>query len=540
MSDVILDGENLTFKQVVAVAYGKPGKPAVSLSDEAKAKVQRAADAVDALLERGEIAYGITTGFGAFKDKIISRDEVELLQRNVILSHAVGVGDPFDTATVRAIMLIRANTLARGFSGIRVETLELILEFLNRGLHPVIPEKGSLGASGDLAPLAHFACVLIGEGKAEFNGEVISGADALTKSGLTAIKVRAKEGLALTNGTTVMTAVGLLETARAIRLAEIADIAGCLSLEALNGTVSAFDERIHALRPHPRQIDCAANLRRILAGSEFVRAFDPTNVQDAYTLRCMPQVHGACRDAVAYADWLVKLELNAVTDNPLIFISDDFEVPPSGGTAPSAEAAATPPKTGGKSEQTKIEVISGGNFHGEPLALAFDYLTIALSELGNISERRIMRLTDEASNAHVLPAFLTEHGGLNSGFMIVQYTAAALCTENKILAHPASVDTIPSSANVEDHVSMGATAALKLRQVAENLEQILALELLCAAQAIDLRRKRIGADKKLGAGTTNIYQTLRRRIPFVERDQYLKDHIDASIDIVREFDRLGD
>lgn len=509
MTEIVLDGESLTFEHVVAVAYGSPDVPRVSLAERAKSKVRRAADAVDTLLDRGEIAYGITTGFGAFKDKIISRDEVEKLQRNIVLSHAVGVGRAFDTATVRAIMLIRANTLARGFSGIRLETLDLILECLNRGVHPVIPEKGSLGASGDLAPLAHFACVLIGEGKAEYKGDVESGASALSNAGLSPVTLKAKEGLALTNGTTVMTALGLLETARSIRLAEFADVSGCLSLEALNGTISAFDERIHALRPHPRQIDCAKNLRRILNGSGFVRGFDPTNVQDAYTLRCMPQVHGACRDAVAYAEWLIKLELNAVTDNPLIFIDD---------------------------ADSKIEVISGGNFHGEPLALAFDYLTIALSELGNISERRIMRLTDEASNSHVLPAFLTEDGGLNSGFMIVQYTAAALCTENKILAHPASVDTIPSSANVEDHVSMGATAALKLRQVAENLEHILALELLCAAQAIDLRRKRIGAGTKLGEGTAGIYRSIRDRVPFVESDEYLKDYIDASVDVVRGFD----
>ena len=526
MTEIVLNGEGLTFDQVTAVAYGSPGSPRVALADSAKTNVTRSASAVDMLLERGEIAYGITTGFGAFKDKIISRDEVEQLQRNIVLSHAVGVGSAFDTPTVRAIMLIRANTLARGYSGIRLETLELILEFLNRGVHPFIPEKGSLGASGDLAPLAHFACVLIGEGKAEYRGKTYSGRDVLSQTGLEPVTLKAKEGLALTNGTTVMTAVGLLETARAIRLAEIADIAGCLSLEALHGTVSAFDERIHALRPHPRQIDCARNLRRILKGSEFVRDFDPTNVQDAYTLRCMPQVHGACRDAVAYAEWLLKLELNAVTDNPLIFISDE-----------PIERRGDAMKT--LSDSASIEVISGGNFHGEPLALAFDYLTIALSELGNISERRIMRLTDEASNAHVLPAFLTEAGGLNSGFMIVQYTAASLCTENKILSHPASVDTIPSSANVEDHVSMGATAALKLRQVAENLEQILSLELFCAAQAVDLRRKVIGNDKRLGEGTRDIYSSIRSEVPFIERDEYLKGHIDAVNDLVRRFDTRG-
>lgn len=508
MDTVELNGESLTFEQVVAVAHGKPGEPRVALSDVAKQQVNRCAAAVQTLLDRGEIAYGITTGFGAFKDKIISREEVETLQRNIVLSHAVGVGDPLDTPTVRAVMLIRANTLARGFSGIRLETLELILECLNRGVHPVIPEKGSLGASGDLAPLAHFACVLIGEGEAEFDGKAMSGSEALKAVGLEPITLAAKEGLALTNGTTVMTAIGLLETHCARRLAELADITGCLSLEALNGTVSAFDERLHALRPHPRQIECAANLRAILAESEFVRDFDPANVQDAYTLRCMPQVHGACRDAALYAEWLLKLELNAVTDNPLIF--ED-------------------------AESGKIDVISGGNFHGEPLALAFDYLTIALTELGNISERRIMRLTDEASNEHTLPPFLTEHGGLNSGFMIVQYTAAALCTENKILAHPASVDTIPSSANVEDHVSMGATAALKLRAVVENLETILSLEAFCSAQAVDFRRKDIGNEKKLGVGTRGLYEKIRQSIPFIEKDEYMKIHLDAAGKVIREW-----
>lgn len=510
MNEIIIDGENLTFEQVLAVAYGKPGEPSVALADSSKENVGRCAAAVDRLIERGEIAYGITTGFGAFKDKIISTGEVELLQRNIVLSHAVGVGNAFDTATVRAIMLIRANTLARGFSGIRVRTLELILECLNRGVHPVIPEKGSLGASGDLAPLAHFACLLIGEGKAEFGGETVNGAEALKRAGLSPITLAAKEGLALTNGTTVMTAVGLLETAHAKRLADLADVSGCMSLEALHGTLDAFDARIHSLRPHPRQIDCAENLRDILEGSEFVRGFDPTNVQDAYTLRCMPQVHGACRDAVAYAEWLLKLELNSVTDNPLIFVDEN--------------------------DPEKIDVISGGNFHGEPLALAFDYLVIALAELGNISERRTMRLTDESSNAHTLPAFLTEHGGLNSGFMIVQYTAAALCTENKILAHPASVDTIPTSANVEDHVSMGATGALKLRQVADNLSNVLAIELLCAAQGIDFRKRRGFENSRLGKRTTSVYDSIRRVVPFVERDEYLKDYIDYVRDIVDRFE----
>jgi histidine ammonia-lyase len=527
MKEIVLNGESLTFEQVIAAAYGKPNTPCIVLSEKAKQNVSRSAEAVQILLKRGEIAYGITTGFGAFKDKIISPEETEQLQRNIVLSHAVGVGNPFDISTTRAIMLVRANTLARGFSGIRLETLELLLEFLNRGVHPLIPEKGSLGASGDLAPLAHMACVLIGEGESEFDGEILAGKDALAKVGLKPVTLAAKEGLALTNGTTVMTAVGLLEIHKAKKLAEIADVSGCLSLEALNGTTRAFDERIHALRPHPRQIRCAANLRNILEESEFIREFDATNVQDAYTLRCMPQVHGACLDAIDYAEWVVNLELNAVTDNPLIFISDvGF------GIADSMKEEN--PKSQIPNLKS-IEVISGGNFHGEPLALSMDYLGIALSELGNISERRIMRLTDENSNAHILPAFLTENGGLNSGFMIVQYTAAALCNENKVLSHPASTDTIPSSANVEDHVSMGVTSVLKLRRIVENLEYILALELLCAAQGVDFRKKIIGAKKKLGKGTRGIYNQIRARIPFVERDEYLKNYIEAARGIVRDW-----
>ena len=532
MLEIILNGENLTFEQVLAVASGKPNEPRVLLSESAKVNVKRAAQAVEILLERGEIAYGITTGFGAFKDKIISRPEVELLQRNILISHAVGVGAAFDVPTTRAIMLIRANTLARGYSGIRLETLELLIEFINRGLSPIIPSKGSLGASGDLAPLAHCALPLIGEGEAIVDGKQLSAKDALEKVGLNPIILAAKEGLALTNGTTIMTALGVLQVAKAIYLADVADISGCLSLEALHGTILAFDERIHALRPHPRQMKCAAHLREILTGSDFVRGHDPTNVQDAYTLRCIPQVHGACRDAIDYAEWVVNLELNAVTDNPLIFISD-FGLGNADLNTENPQCEIPKPKSHIPNPQS-IEVISGGNFHGEPLAIAFDYLAIALTELGNISERRIMRLTDESSNAHVLPAFLTEYGGLNSGFMIVQYTAAALCTENKVLAHPASVDTIPTSANVEDHVSMGATSALKLKQIVENLELILSLELFSAAQGVDFRRKVLGRDKKLGKGTQPIYDTIRAQVPFIERDVLMKPLIDAVHKIVAE------
>jgi histidine ammonia-lyase len=496
---IFLDGENLTFDQVQAVAIGAPGRPRVALSETAVAQVERAAEAVQRLIDDGAIAYGITTGFGAFKDRVIPPEQTEQLQRNILASHAVGVGDPLDVPTTRAVLLIRANTLARGFSGVRLETLQLLLDMLNAGLHPRIPEKGSLGASGDLAPLAHACLPMIGLGEAEYRGEILPGGEALHKAGLQPVRLAAKEGLALTNGTAVMCALGVLQTLRAERLSQTADIAGGLSLEALHGTVLAFDERIHLLRPFPRQQDCAAYLRRLLAVSQFTRGEDPAYVQDAYTLRCIPQVHGAVRDAIAYARWAFEIELNAVTDNPLLFLDDSNEA----------------------------TVLSGGNFHGEPLAIAMDYLGLAAAELGNISERRIMRLTDEASNIHVLPAFLTREGGLNSGFMIAQYTAAALATENKVLAHPASVDTIPTSANMEDHVSMGVTAGLKLRSILDNVERILGIELLCAAQGIDFRREDVGTAAKLGAGTGAAYALIRDQVPFLERDAVMYPHVEA-------------
>lgn len=501
---LLLDGSSLSSEQVLAVAYGRPGQPSVALAPQARAAVERAAAAVARLLERGEVAYGITTGFGAFKDRLIAPEQVEQLQRNILLSHAVGVGRPYDTPTTRAIMLIRANTLARGYSGIRPESLELLLGMLNAGVHPRIPEKGSLGASGDLAPLAHMALPLIGEGEADLHGARMAGAMALEQAGLQPVRLAAKEGLALTNGTAVMCALGILETDRAQRLCQSADIAACLSLEALNGTAAAFDPRIHALRPFPRQQECADYLRALLAGSGFTRSHDPHNVQDAYTLRCIPQVHGAVRDAIAYGAWAFGIELNAVTDNPLIFTGPD----------------------------NQIEVVSGGNFHGEPLAIALDYLGLALAELGNIAERRLMRLVDTNSNGGVLPAFLTRHGGLNSGFMITQYTAAALATENKVLAHPASVDTIPTSANVEDHVSMGVTAGLKTRQILDNVEQILAIELTAAAQGIDFRRETLGPGLRLGRGTAAAYELVRSQVPFVDGDRLLYPHLETVRSLV--------
>jgi histidine ammonia-lyase len=501
---LILDGESLTIEDVLAVA--KHPEIQVSISAEAWSKVRRAAQAVQDFVARGEIVYGITTGFGAFKDRIISPDQVEQLQRNILVSHAVGMGDLLDQPTTRAMMLIRANTLAKGHSGIREATLRLLLEMLNRGIHPVIPEQGSLGASGDLAPLAHMALPLIGEGEAFYQGNRIPGAEALKLAGLQPVTLTAKEGLALTNGTTLMNALGVLVTVHAEQLAMTADLAGALSLEAMHGTPRAFDARIHAARPHPRQIECAAFMRQLIEGSTFTRPDDPLNVQDAYTLRCIPQVHGAVRDAIAYARWVMQIELNSVTDNPLIFFD----------------------------ENDNATVISGGNFHGEPLAIAMDYLGFAIAELGNISERRIARLVDAASNKNILPAFLIDEGGVNSGFMLVQYTAAALASENKVLSHPASVDTISTSANIEDHVSMGPAAARQAREITDNVEKILAIELFAAAQGIDFRRQVLGPEARLGKGTAPAYAFIRQHVPFIEKDELMYPHLETMRRLLAE------
>jgi histidine ammonia-lyase len=502
MTRILLDGEHLTLEDVIAVAHAPDGNGVVevTLSSEAWQKVRRAEQAVLAFVERGEVVYGVTTGFGAFKDRIIPPDEVTQLQRNILMSHAAAVGPALDQSTTRAMMLIRANTLAKGHSGIRAATLRLLLDMLNRGVYPIVPSQGSLGASGDLAPLAHMALPLIGLGEAVYDGEVMSGAEALAQAGLAPVTLGAKEGLALTNGTAMMTAIGVLATVQAENLSLVADLAGSLSLEALHGTPRAFDARIHAARPHPRQVECAATIRQIIAGSSFTRPDDSVNVQDAYTLRCIPQVHGAVRDAIAYARWVLSIELNSATDNPLLFFDEETE---------------------------DVTVLSGGNFHGEPVAIAMDYLALALTELGNISERRLTRLTDEASNQETLPAFLVQHGGLNSGFMLTQYTAASLASENKVLAHPASADTIPSSANVEDHVSMGPIAARQARQIAANVEQILALELLAAAQGIDFRRQALGPEARLGHGTALVYNLIREQVPFLEHDAVLYPYINA-------------
>jgi histidine ammonia-lyase len=494
-----LDGESLTIEDVVRVARAGADEVALQLTPAAEQKALAARAAVDRFVAEGRIVYGITTGFGAFKDRLIPSDQVRELQRNIIVSHAVGVGEPLQTSVVRAMMLIRANTLAKGHSGIRISTLRLLLDMLERGVHPVVPCQGSLGASGDLAPLAHIALVMIGLGEAELCGERLPGGEALTRAGLAPVTLEAKEGLALTNGTALMAALGCLAVVEAENVALCADIAGALSLEALYGTLWAFDDRLHQARPHPRQVDSAANMRRLLSGSTFVRPPDHPDVQDAYTLRCIPQVHGACRDAIKYARWVIEIELNSATDNPLIFFEPDG--------SPIA--------------------ISGGNFHGEPLAIAFDYLALGMTDLGNMSERRLTRLTDASSNRTVLPDFLTEHGGLNSGFMLVQYTAAALATENKTLVFPASADTIPTSANWEDHVSNGPISGRRARQITGNVARIVAIELLAAAQGIDFRRK-VMPDARLGCGTSVVYEMIRQRVPFIERDEVMHALMDAT------------
>ncbi|MDY6875823.1 MAG: histidine ammonia-lyase [Chloroflexota bacterium] len=498
---IVLNGERLTIKDVIAIAGGCP----VGLAPKVLPRIRRSREGVEQLLARGEVAYGITTGFGAFKDRIIPLEQVAELQHNLVRSHAAGVGKPLDEQATRATLAIRANTLTRGYSGVRIEVIEALLALLNRRVHPIIPSIGSLGASGDLAPLAHLALVLIGEGEAIYEGQWLDGADALRQAGLEPLELQAKEGLALVNGTAMTTALGALAVQQAENLVRAGDIAGALSLEALHGTPMAFDERLHVVRPHPRQVDCAAYLRRLLENSTFVRPHDPRNIQDAYTLRCMPQVHGAVHDTVAYARWAVEIELNSVTDNPLIFF-DETSAP---------------------------EVISGGNFHAEPLALALDYMAIGITELGNISERRTARLVDAAANGGMLPAFLTHHGGLESGFMISQYTAAALASENKVLSHPVSIDSIPTSANTEDHVSMSATAARQATWVLGNTERIIAIELFSGAQGINFRREVLGPGARLGRGTRAAYDLIRRHVPFIEHDEPPAPHIEAVTELVR-------
>ena len=495
MNRVFIDGKSLTIDDVVNVCRNNYE---VVITEDAIINVKKSRKLVDKLVDEGNISYGITTGFGRFSDVAISREDSKLLQKNLIISHSCGVGNPLSEDIVRAIMLLRVNNLSKGYSGVRVETLQTLVDMINKGVHPIIPEKGSLGASGDLAPLSHMVLTMIGEGEAIYKGERMSSKEAMEKAGINTIEgLSSKEGLALINGTQVMTAIGLLTTYDSMNLLKTADIAYCLTMEALNGITCAIDGRVHQVRPHQGQINTAKNILDILKGSEMTSKQGEIRVQDAYSLRCTPQIHGASKDAIEYVMNKINIEINSVTDNPIIFASEE-------------------------------DVISGGNFHGQPMALSFDFLGIALSEIASISERRLEKLVNPALN-HGLPAFLVNHGGLNSGFMIVQYSAASLVSENKVLAHPASVDSIPSSANQEDHVSMGTIAARKAREIMENVRKVVAMEILSATQAIDLRGK-----KKLGIGTEAAYSVVREYTSFVDKDRVMYVDINVVEDIIKK------
>src|SRR5919112_5261131 len=484
-----LTGDDLRIEDVWVVAHGDAG---AALSDDARTKMRAARELVErAAHGTREHTYGINTGFGRFVSKSIPEEQTEELQLRLLRSHACGVGDPYPTEIVRSAMLLRANALAKGTSGARIETVELLLECLARGIVPRVPSRGSVGASGDLAPLAHLALPLVGEGEAWFDGDLMSGADALAAVGLEPLRPAAKEGLSLINGTQFMASYGALGVVRARRLAQAADLACALSLEALQGSRTSFLPQIHALRPLRGQSASAANVLRLIEGSAINEAHKWCDkVQDAYSLRCAPQVHGASRDLLDYIEGTVSTELNAATDNPLVLVEDEL-------------------------------LVSNGNFHGQPLAFALDALAMATSELANISERRVERLVNP-NLSDGLPAFLTPDGGLNSGFMIPQYVAASLVSENKVLTHPASVDSIPTSAGQEDHVPMGNASALKAWVVLGNVERTLAIELLAGAQAIEFLAPLEG-----GAGVRAAHDFIRSLSPAVEDDRSLADDIET-------------
>jgi len=491
-----IDGASLTLEQTVAVADGAE----IVLAHSARPRIERARQFVEGIVARGEVVYGINTGFGKLADVTIPTDKLRELQLNLVRSHSCGVGDPLPENVVRAMMLHRANVLAKGYSGCRILIIETLLQMLNAGVHPVIPSRGSVGASGDLAPLSHLALVAIGEGAAIYQGEKMAGGEAMSRAGITPLVLEAKEGLALLNGTQAMTAVGSLALLAAEHLADAADVTGAMSLEALKGTPVAFDYKIHAVRPHPGQMNSARRLRELIESSEIRESHrdhkvDP-RVQDAYALRCMPQVHGAVRDALNHARRILEIEINSATDNPLVFAESE-------------------------------EVISGGNFHGEPIALALDYAAIAIADLGTISERRVERLVNPDLSG--LPAFLAPQAGTNSGMMIAQVAAVSLIAENNVLAHPASVTNLPTSANKEDHVSMGMTSALKFAQVVKNVEIILAIELMCAAQGLDFL-KPLRPSPRLQA----VYSRVRERVPFIEKDSVLSNYIESLVSLVRD------
>jgi histidine ammonia-lyase len=491
MTDIRV-GVPLTIEDVARVA--RDGA-AVALADGARARIVAAREYIERIVAEGRTVYGVTTGFGKLANVRIAPDDVRQLQRNLIVSHAMGVGEPFPTDVVRAMLLLRAQSLAFGHSGVRLEVIELLLAMLDEGIHPVIPSQGSVGASGDLAPLAHMALTLIGEGKAEFRGEVVPSVDALSQAGLAPLVLEAKEGLALINGTQAMTAVGALVVHDARQLAVAADIAAAMSLEALKGTRAPFDPRVTTIRPHPGAAETAANMLAVSADSPIHASHaDCDKIQDAYSLRCIPQVHGASRDALRHVAEVITREINAVTDNPLVFADDD-------------------------------RVISAGNFHGQPVAVAMDYAKIAIAELANISERRVEHMLDPAVSG--LPAFLAHQGGLHSGLMISQYTAASLVSENKVLAHPASVDSIPTSANQEDHVSMGTTSARQCAMILENSRWVIAIEVINAVQALDFHRP-----LEPGPGVAAAVRVVREVVPPLDADRVMTGDLAAVRELV--------
>ena len=515
---VVLTGADLSIADVEAVA--RHGARA-ALDVHARDRMQEAREVIERLVARGEVVYGVTTGFGDLATTFIPPEDAPQLQENLLASHAAGVGRPFPREVVRAMLLLRANTLALGHSGCRPLLVDRICELLARGIHPVVPEQGSVGASGDLAPLAHLALPLIGRGQVELNGQVVPALIALRECGLEPLTLGPKEGLALLNGTQLMSALGALLLADADRLTRTASVAAAMSVEALLGTEVAYAAPYQLARPHPGQVTVAAQLRHLLRDSGLQTAHHGSahKVQDPYSLRCVPQVHGAVRDALDHLRRVLDIELNSATDNPLVF--------PEGGSVP-VDALAT---GGGL-------VISGGNFHGEPIALALDFAKLALSELGAISERRTALLLDPRLNGG-LPAFLSPDPGRNSGLMILQYTAAALASENKVLAHPSSADSVPTSANQEDHVSMGAGAARHARTVLGHVEQILGIELLAAAQALDLRLARMpaGEDGTVpapGEGVAEAHRRVRSRIRHLSGDREPGPDLAAALALVHE------
>lgn len=482
---VILNGNNLTLEEVIRVSRDKE---CVEIDPKSKELVDKSRAIVEDIVSNERVVYGVTTGFGSLCNVSISKEDNSQLQENLIRTHACGYGDPLSEDEVRAIILIRINSLLKGVSGIRYSVIELLLEMLNKNVIPFIPEKGSLGASGDLAPLAHMVLPMLGLGRAFYNGELLRGDEAFKKAGLEVIKLSAKEGLALINGTTVLTAIGTLATYDALNLSKIADIAGALSVESRRGIIDAFWHELHEIRPHDGSLNTASNLRNLLEGSTYVTHTAELRVQDAYSYRCMPQIHGASKDSLEYVKKKVEIEINSATDNPIIT------------------------KDG--------KVISGGNFHGELMAQPFDLLGIAASEIGNVSERRIERLVNNQLSE--MPSFLVKHPGLNSGFMITQYSAASLASENKVLAHPASVDSIPSCENQEDFVSMGTIAARKAREIIKNSKRILSTELMIACQAIDFRAEMENNKLKLGKGTQIAYDVVREFVDFIEEDKTIE------------------